>query len=51
LDEVVSILNYFVPNDESIVVVKSRFITEEIVAWQSSFEKFQKIPIRVLVNE
>ncbi len=51
LDEVVRMLNYFVPNDETIVVVKSRFITEEIVSWNSSFEKSQKTPVRVLVNE
>ncbi len=51
LDEVVRMLNYFVPNDETIVVVKSRFITEEIISRDTSFGKFQKAPVRILINE
>lgn len=51
LDEVVRMLNYFVPNWETSVIIKSRFITEEIVAWDTSSAKIQNIPVRVLINQ
>lgn len=51
LEEVVSILNYFVPNDQTSVIIKSRFITEEIIAWESEITKIKNVPVRVLINE
>ncbi|MDD3262670.1 MAG: S41 family peptidase [Candidatus Absconditabacteria bacterium] len=51
LDEVVRMLNYFVPNGETSVIIKSRFITEEIIAWDVPSVKIQNIPVRVLINQ
>lgn len=51
LNEVVRMLNYFVPTWEISVIIKSRFITEEITAWDAATDKITNLPIRVLVNQ
>ncbi|AHB41388.1 hypothetical protein P148_SR1C00001G0597 [candidate division SR1 bacterium RAAC1_SR1_1] len=51
LNEVVRMLNYFVPTGEISVIIKSKFMTEEIVAWNSPSAKIQNIPVRVLINQ
>jgi hypothetical protein len=33
------------------VIIKSRFITEEIIAWDVPSVKIQNIPVRVLINQ
>lgn len=51
LDEVVQILNHFVPSGEIIATIKSNFITEHIVAWDDIYPKILSIPLRILINE
>lgn len=51
LDEVVRMLNYFVPTGETSVTITSRFLTEEIIAWDAASPKIQSVPVRVLVNQ
>lgn len=51
LNEVVRMLNYFVPTGEVSVLIKSKFIVEKIKAWDSDTAKITDLPIRVLINK
>lgn len=51
LNEVIRMLNYFVPNGETSVLIKTKFISEEVIAWDSPTEKITNAPIRILINQ
>lgn len=51
LQEVVRMLNYFVPTWKSSVTIKTKTLEQNIVAWDASSSKIKDIPVRILINQ
>lgn len=51
LQEVVRMLNYFVPAWKTSVTIKTKTLEQNIVAWDAPSSKVKEVPIRILINQ
>lgn len=51
LEEVADMLNYFVPNKETSILIKSKFENEEIISSQPKYKKLTWDTVRVIINK